>query len=522
MSDLSILMVAAENDSLPGAKVGGVGDVLRDLPAALVKQGCRVQTVIPSYGFLARLPGLYSHGTIMVPFAGGQHEVFVWRYAAKAGHADAFILDHPRFHPHGESVYCHDEGHQPFATDATKFAFFSAAVAQALLEEVIPRPSVLHCHDWHSAFLLILLRYMPRFLPLANIRTVFSIHNLAMQGVRPFRGDASAFETWFPKLLVDPREIADLNATHCINPMRAGIRIADKVHTVSPSYAEEILKPSNYDLGIYGGEGLEADLQLRAQQGDLVGILNGCEYPRKKKSDAPSKATLAKQFGQAITKWAASSRELLSAHWLAEKRLATWAAKRKPGMLLTSVGRVTDQKVRLLATEVAPGQTALGAMLAELGDAGTFIMLGSGNDWLEQALVRISAEHDNFLFLNGFSPGIAETLYQYGDLFIMPSSFEPCGISQLLAMRAGQPCLVNRVGGLKDTVEADKTGFAFEGENAVEQAKAMVETFKEALRVHTHSPEIYDRIRKSAARVRFTWDQVAEPYIEQLYSPPEV
>lgn len=519
MSKVSILMVAAENDSLPGTKVGGVGDVLRDLPRALVQEGYLVQTVIPSYGFLSRMEGLVNHGSVAVEFAGASYDVEVLEYHAPGGDANAFILHHALFSPHGETVYCHDGDGRPFAADATKFAFFSAAVGVALLKGKIPKPDVLHCHDWHSAFLLMLLRFNPAFVSLSSMRTVYSIHNLAMQGVRPFRGDSSSFETWFPNLLVDPRDIADPRVTHCINPMRAGIKIADKVHTVSPSYAKEILSHSDIGQGIYGGEGLEDDLRIRSEADDLVGILNGCEYPPvKSKARGLSKAAFIKIIGQSILELGASTRQLMSAHWLAEKRLANWIAKKKAGsMLLTSVGRVTDQKARLLTTELHPGLPALTVLLEQLGENDMFVMVGSGDAELEQSLVKISAKNENFLFLNGFSPAVANALYENGDLFVMPSSFEPCGISQLLAMRAGQPCLVNSVGGLKDTVTHMKTGFSFEGENAIEQALAMVDTCKSAVELFHSKPEKWKKICSAASESRFTWGAVTKDYADLLY-----
>jgi len=510
-------MVAAENDALPGAKVGGVGDVMRDLPGALIKQGMNVEAVIPSYGFLSRLKGLENIGSLDVPFANSVQTVDVLRYKTKKADADIYVLEHPFFYPQGESVYCHDSADRPFATDATKFAFFGACVAQAMQDKVIPRPDVLHLHDWHSIFLLILMKFSANYAELSTIKTVFSIHNLAMQGVRPKFDDESAFHTWFPEIPTNITDFSDPVLGHCINPMRAGIRLADKVHTVSPSYAHEILKPSNVELGVYGGEGLENDLQNRQGNQTLYGILNGCEYPRTKSKSKNSKSSIVKLAQKCLELWAADQRELLSAHWLAEKRLKAWAAQKKPGVLLTSVGRVTDQKVRLLTAQYQ-NKTVLDAVLAKLGGKGVFLMVGSGDQALELDLVKISSRHENFIFLNGFSSALADFIYRSGDLFLMPSSFEPCGISQMLAMREGQLCLVNRVGGLRDTIEPDRTGFAFEGEDETQQASAFVDCFEEALRVYSEAPEVWQKLVKAASAKRFTWNSVAKEYVEQLYS----
>ena len=509
-------MVAAENDALPGAKVGGVGDVIRDLPLALIAEGYQVQSVIPSYGFLARVPGAIAAGEISVKFSGDTQRVVLFRYQQKG--ADIWIVHHTLFSPQGERVYCHDGDHSPFATDATKFAFFCQCVAEALEQGLIPRPDVIHAHDWHAAFLLMLMRLAPRYANLNSIHTVFSIHNLAMQGVRPFRGHDSSFEMWYPNLIVDPRDIADPNVSHCVNPMRAGIAIADKVHTVSPSYAQEIQQPSNHAHGIYGGEGLEHDIQLRAKEGCLFGILNGCDYDNFAPQKKLGKAKFNQMMQSQLLIWAAAEKHLKTAHWLAEKRLASWASSRKGKMLITSVGRVTDQKTRLLTTRLRSGELALSKMLKLAGDDAAFLMLGSGDPHHEQALVKISAEHDNFIFLNGFSVTIADQLYAQGDLFLMPSSFEPCGISQLLAMREGTPCLVNRVGGLRDTIESGKTGFSFEGASETEQAEAMLDVFTHALRLYQTDKSAYEQVADNAKQARFSWQSVIADYRDSLYN----
>lgn len=512
-----VLMVAAENDALPGAKVGGVGDVLRDLPPALIKQGVDVECVMPSYGFLTRLTKLEHIGMVSVPFGESVQAVEVLKYTALKGKADIYILDHPFFSPQGDSVYCHDGDDRPFATDATKFAFFSACVAQSLKEKAITLPDYLHCHDWHAAFLLILLRFSADYANLSSLKTVYSIHNLAMQGVRPKRDDASSFQRWFPNIPTNLDDISDPKNTHCVNPMRAGIRLADKVHTVSPTYAQEILKSSDYAQGIYGGEGLEGDLQRRHDNGDLIGILNGSTYPRSKQKEKDSKQSIVKRIANNLEQWVAKEREVLSAHWLAEKRIQNWVANKKSSILITSVGRVTDQKVRLLSYELDKGETVLDALMASLGSKGVFVMVGNGDKLLEQKLVQVSGRHKNFIFLSGFSPALADCLYKNGDVFLMPSSFEPCGISQMLAMREGQPCIVNRVGGLRDTVEPNRDGFAFEGATISEQAKDLVNVFSEVLRVYFDAPDIWKRISKAARSKRFTWDAVAQEYQDKLY-----
>lgn len=514
-----ILMAAAENDSLPGAKVGGVGDVMRDLPNALVNEGALVDTVIPSYGYLARLPGLIHEKNINVQFAGEEQQVEVLRLPQ--GRVDCYILHHPLFSKWGESPYFNDDDGRPFASDGIKFSFFSAGVVEALNEGAIPRPDLIHCHDWHTAYILILLRFNEKYANLNTIKTVFTVHNLAMQGVRPYNGDESSFNTWFPDLHYRKGELTDPRYPDCINPMRAGILLADVVNTVSPSYAREILQESHYHLGIYGGDGLEKDLRQRTDKNELFGILNGCEYPADFDNTPMSSEAFAELMLSSVESWALKSQYLSTAHWFAEKSIQQLANKirngRDVGFKVTTVGRLVEQKVRVLHTKILDGRTALEAILDIIGDRGTYIILGNGSSHLEAYFAEMAASHHNLIFLNGYSDHLSQELYKYGDLYLMPSSFEPCGISQMLAMRAKQPCLVNAVGGLRDTIRHMESGFVFCGDTAQEQAEALVTTFKKVMNIYLHEPERWRQVCETAGEQRFTWEDAADQYIELLY-----
>ena len=189
----------------------------------------------------------------------------------------------------------------------------------------------------------------------------------------------------------------------------------------------------------------------------------------------------------------------------------------RPRMLLTSVGRITPQKVALLRQTTGTGQSALEVMLDALGGDGLLFMLGSGDRDYEQFLTRTAAIYDNFIFLNGYSDTLADALYRLGDFFLMPSSFEPCGISQMLALRAGQPCLVHHVGGLRDTVEDSKTGIAFTGKSSVNQAEQLVEAWRRVLKLIKENPEQLQLMRDNAAAQRFEWSDSASAYLRFLY-----
>ena len=144
-------------------------------------------------------------------------------------------------------------------------------------------------------------------------------------------------------------------------------------------------------------------------------------------------------------------------------------------------------------------------------------MLGSGEPECEQPLVRIASEFDNFIFLQGYSETIGDALYHLGDLFFMPSAFEPCGISQMLAMRAGQPCLVHHIGGLRDTVVDGKTGFAFAGDTLMSKADHLVSTFRHAAQLYQTKPRAWQALRKRAESQRFEWTDTVDAYLRSLY-----
>jgi starch synthase len=490
--------------------------VTRDLPVALASRGCEVAVLIPSYGRFAQQPGAKRLGEVAVAFAGAELKAGIYELPSVTTGVRHFVVDHAQFAPHGPGlIYTHDSSQGPFATDANKFALFCAAAAAALLKNLLPPADVVHLHDWPAAFFLLLRAYDPKFAALRKIRTVVTIHNLAMQGVRPLRGFESALESWFPALRYDPAVVTDPRWRDCVNPLAAGIRLADAVNTVSPSYAREILQPSDPDRGFWGGEGLEADLANADAAGKLGGILNGCTYPADSRPPPAWQEVLA-ALRAAVGQWIAAESRLASAHYLADKTLAKLTDD-PPSVILTSIGRVTDQKIRLFREPAANSESALDAIVAGIGPSGLMVAVGSGDGEYERFLGAVAGRHDRFLYLNGYSDRVADVLYRGGDLFLMPSSFEPCGISQMLAMRAGQPCVVHGVGGLRDTVIDGKNGFVFDGNSQSAQAEAFVGRVADALALRANDPDGWKRVGKAAASARFSWDESADAYEKKLY-----
>lgn len=559
-------MLAAENGAIAGAKVGGMADVVRDLPLALAKHNVAVDVAMPSYGFLQDTISAKQICKLKVNFAGRVEQVSVF----KAAHPSlddcyCYLFSHPLFNAGGE-IYSQGDASRPFATDASKFALFSLAVATALTDDsqaieanetssvIMPPPDVIHLHDWHCGFFAILRALEPNFEALLATPCVFSIHNLALQGIRPLTDEVSSLAAWFPQLTaqLDEQQLAaivDPRYRHCVNPLRAAIVLSDRVHLVSPSYATEVLRPSMPEQGFFGGEGLELELQEKLEQGRGIGILNGCMYDTDIQDQQTYQSSARAQFSvsdwqalllqaeSALLRWQVGKEQVSSQHFVAQSRLQQWqnsaplealqsGLAEEARFLMTSVGRLTDQKVMILryrfssaaANDSFHGKTVLQVMLERLAllkPNGQFILLGSGDKQIAREFSDLAAQHNNFVFLDGYDEQLSSSLYQLGSLFLMPSSFEPCGISQMLAMREGQLCLVNHVGGLKDTVQHMETGFVFAGNDIHEQGVALIAIFEAAIALH--GSDKWRAMEQLALQQRFDWHSQAKQYVDKLY-----
>ncbi|MEJ2561894.1 MAG: glycogen/starch synthase [Anaerolineales bacterium] len=521
---MHILMVSAENGALPGAKVGGMGDVVGQVAPALADRGCRVTVMTPCHGFLHRLPGAAQIGTVEFMLRGywDRAELFEVPGHPPHGQVRNLVVHHPRLSAWDpvaadHRIYVHDPPDHPFATDASRFALFCAAAAAAVTRQGLGPVDVIHLHDWHTALMLILRKFDPHHRALTKIRTVFSIHNLALQGIRPLRGDDSSLEAWFPGLGYDWFDVADPHVPDCVNLMAAGIRLADVIHTVSPTYAREILRPSQKPA-YYGGERLEAALQYAADRGALIGILNGCVYPDGYAAPKMTFDHMLNLFKSALVQWAGRRETLPSALFIAHARLLELERRLiTPEIILASVGRVVPQKIQLMRAAGSDSKSGLEGILENLGDSGCLFLLGTGDEEYEYFLTRLSSRYDNFIFLNGYSDQCARALYANGELFLMPSSYEPCGISQMLAMRDGQPSVIHAVGGLKDTVQDGINGFIFSGQTLIEQVDNFVRTTLAAVALKQNDPDQWLHICDNAVRSRFSWDHTARQYLEKLY-----
>jgi starch synthase len=439
---LAVLSVASE--VYPLIKTGGLADVAGALPGALAAEDVQVRTLLPAYpAALAAVSDAVEVHSFPTLFG-----VPARLLAGHAAGLDVLLLDAPGLYGRAGSPYTTPLG-QDWPDNAQRFAALcrvGADIAGGLLETW--RPDVVHAHDWQAGLLPAYLHYDAR-----DGRTrppsVFTIHNLAFQGQFPM----SLREALL--LPPDSLTIEGVEYYQSIGFLKAALRFADRITTVSPSYALEIGLPGN-------GMGLDGLLRTRAA--DLVGILNGLD------TDIWNPATdalIAAPFSPETLAARAANKAALQA------RLGLDADPQ--ALVCGVVSRLTWQK----------GLDLLPAMLGELlGLGGQLALLGSGEAWLEAALREAAASHPGRIgCVIGYDEGLAHLIQAGADCLLVPSRFEPCGLTQLSALRYGAVPLVARVGGLADTViDASPMALAAGVATGVQFAPVTAEGFAAALR----------------------------------------
>jgi len=458
-----VQLLHATAEAVPYAKTGGLADVLGALPAAQAALGHDVLVVHPWYARLAAEPPPLWIGDVTVPFDGGHVTVGVG--TLEAGDVRFAFVGHPSFQR--DALYGYPD-------DARRFALFSRAVP-AVADRLGFLPHVVHAHDWHAASLAALVRHAALLPPgFAGLPSVLTVHNAQYQGW----ADAADVVAW-GRL---PGTLAGALALHGKgNLLHAGLRTADRVTTVSPSYARELLQPAV----AYGLEDAFADLGPR-----LIGVLNGLDLEAfDPATDAAIAAGYdARDVGGKATCRAALSHELgLDPH--------------RP--LLGVVSRLADQKGIDLLIEALPAALEQGWNLA---------LLGAGDPALEAALsAAFAAYPDRLGGRIGYDEGLARRIYAGADALVVPSRFEPCGLAQLIAMRYGTLPVARATGGLLDTIDDDRTGFLF----TTAEAPALAAALARARRAHDDRAR-WRGMQAAAMAMRFDWARAARAY-DDLY-----
>ncbi|MEJ2667342.1 MAG: glycogen synthase [Deinococcales bacterium] len=458
---MRVLFASAEVH--PYSKTGGLADVAGALPRALTALGHEVLVVSPWYADLRAAPPPLWIGDIDAPFADGFEAVGVGTME-RSGVRYAFV-GHDDFR-RGQ-LYGYDD-------DVRRFCRFSRAVP-AVAERVGFVPDVLHVNDWHTAYLPMVLAHgwhLPAGFP--QMPSVLTVHNVQYQGESDI-----AQTLWWLRL---PAALADssIDPFGRANALQSGLGYATRVTTVSPTYAEEIQRPEY---------GYTLDGTFRHIRDRLVGILNGLdtdEWNPATDAHLPSSFDARHPDGKAAAKRTLAARLEL--------------AVEPP--LLGVVSRLADQKGIDLVIAAGDRLVAQGWTLA---------VLGSGEPALERTLSALAARHPGRISATiGFDEGLAHLIYGGADALAVPSRFEPCGLSQLIAMRYGTLPIARDTGGLHDTVAHDRTGFLFESARPEGLLKA-TELAREAF----DTPGWRRRVRQ-AMRQDFSWARSANRY-DALY-----
>ncbi|HDN79482.1 MAG: glycogen synthase GlgA [Chloroflexi bacterium] len=474
---LKILYLAAE--VVPFAKTGGLADVAGSLPKALRALGHDVRVAMPRYGRISIEKFGLKLALDKVPVPMNKETESARIYQSTLGKdVPIYFIDNAKYYDR-EGIYMYPD-------DAERFIFFCRAALE-MLKCLDFKPDIIHCNDWHTAVVPNWLKTLYKDDPFfANTATVYTIHNLAYQGIFGYRvlEIAGIDEYGF---IYHP-EMADLNEV--VDFMARGIYFADVINTVSPRYAQEILTPEY-------GERL--DPLLRDRRDRLFGILNGIDY---------------ETFNPATDPHIAANYDINSLDKRIKNKLALQEEAKLPVdaqvPLIGMISRLTDQK----------GLDILVEILDHLFDNFDvqFVLLGTGEQHYHDRLSRIAQEYPKNmgLFLT-FNAPLAQRIYAGSDMFLMPSKFEPCGLGQMIAMHYGSVPIVRATGGLADTVQDYDprrevgTGFVFERYDRWALFAAIVRALE-----HYKNPSVWRKIQLQGMQVDFSWEASARRY-EDLY-----
>lgn len=486
-SSKKMQIVFASAECAPFVKTGGLGDVAGSLPAALVRAGAEVIVMVPKYATIKdEYKAQMEHFSDFYVSLGWRNEYCGLEKLEHDGVTYMFI-DNERYfardYPYG------------FFDDGERFAFFSKAITESL--QHLPAGfecDILHCNDWQTALAPVFLREFYQGLPLYDrVKTVFSIHNVAFQG----QFSDTVMEDILGVAHI-PAAASQLRCDACsINYMLGALRYADAITTVSPTYANEIQTPEF-------GEGLDGVLRERSYA--LQGILNGIDVagfdPATDKRIAAN-YTVEDRSGKAVCK--AKLQEELGLE------------VRDDRPLMVMVTRLTRQKGLDLVMYALDRILAGGVQVA---------VLGTGDRDYEDGLRYFQDKYPGTMAARiEFDPALSQRMYAAADMFLMPSKFEPCGLSQIIAMRYGTLPIVRETGGLKDTVQpyneftGEGTGFSFSNFNGDEMGDAVFR----AARLFWDNRGTWNQLVTQAMSQDFSWTRSADKYLDlYFFMHPEI
>lgn len=466
---MRVLFVTSEVAGL--YKLGGLGDVSRSLPIALRKLHVDVGVAMPYYRAI-KLARVTCVGQIAVDFDGKRELVFIFKSTIPDTTVPVYLFRHPKL----------DEYHDGDVIE--KFAFFSCAVARAY--EFAPavlggKLDIVHCHDWHTALVPLLLgesnklRRERETLESIRTKTIITIHNLLYQGTAPIP---------LIKKLNLPKSIFHILETKrgpTIKLFREGLEHADIISTVSPTYAKEMLT---------GDYGEHINTVLKRRRADVLGILNGIDEDTW---DSRSDKYLSVTYGKEdVARGKLANKEYL-------QRILQLPVAKIP--LVGFVGRL---EVRQKGIDIL-----IEALEHLLPDGAQVVVLGTGPKKIKARLADIAGAYpEHFKFIPTFDERLARRIYAGADMLTVPSKFEPCGLTQMIAMRYGTIPIVRKTGGLADSVTDGDTGFVFDEYNGT----ALLTKLKEAITLWIENPKRWERMAVRCMQQDFSWTASAKKY----------
>jgi starch synthase len=476
-----VLIAAAE--AVPFAKTGGLGDVIGSLPKELIKQGVDARVIMPNY---QDIPDRFKSQMVF------KNHFFVqvgWRQQY-CGILE-FVYEGVTFYFVDNEYYFKRHGLYGYPDDAERFGFFCRAVVE-FLDKIDFMPDVIHCHDWHTGMVSVLLDAHYRGKPEhKEIKTLFTIHNLGYQGV--FSQDILHDILSLDWKYFTPEGVEFHKA---VNFMKGGLAYSDMISTVSRSYAQEIQDP-------YFGE--ELDGFLRKRQNDLVGIVNGIDYDVY--NPAKDKGIFSQYDVNSLENKSINKTEL-------QARLGLPVRGDVPVIALVSrlVGAKGLDLIERMLQDLMKQAAATGKEFYDI----QLVILGTGEARYENFFKYMAWQYPGKVSANiMFDEDLAHQIYAGADMFLMPSLYEPCGIGQLIAMRYGCLPIVREIGGLRDTVKSydeqtcEGNGFTFVNYNAHE----MLDTVNWVLKTF-QDKECWNKIVKNAMNSDYSWRKSASEYKE--------
>lgn len=473
MPNKKLKVLFATSELTPIAKTGGLGDVAGALPIALDNLGAEVKIFLPFYGLIDRkkYKTKVLKKNIEVKFDSKKEKINIWQTNLPNTKIEVLLIEHKIFSE--KTIYSEKiKIGKKYFTDIEKFAFFSRAVLEAT-KALNWQPNIIHCQDWHTAIITTYLKnlnYKNDFFQ--KTKTIYTIHNLANQGIA--KPEIISFAGLNPEL---PAIKADIKNGD-INFMVQGILGADIVNTVSKTYAKEILHH-------YQGAGLDNILQKRKK--DLYGIVNGIDT--KFFNPATDKSIYKKYSIKTLGNKTKNKIAL-------QKELKLPQDEETP--IIGIVTRLVWQKGLELITE----------KFADLPCQ--FVFLGTGQKEYEDYIKKLAKKYPKkFSAQIYFDAQLAQKIYAGSDLFLVPSRFEPCGLTQMIAMRYGSVPVVRQTGGLADTVDT-KVGFSFKKFDSNELYK----TIKKALDIYYQDKARWKKLQKNGMSRDFSWNKSAKEYFK--------